>query len=774
MNDKQLEDLHAHFTELYGGQMLDETRPLEERHLTVLVNRRCLPAGPGGPAPRENGENPAKTVAGSSAETELRSVQECAKEVLYRQLKHLSLAMYLAMEKNKNWGSLGEQRVRISLCRNIMNIPNNREVTQFDTDRLRLIVDRCDASLGKKSAEEMDRYCEKKRISLFGKDFFDFPELGEFIKLFDAEYLFYSAGRLYGPKFIFGEVAYTQIDDTLIYTFLDEYIRSPHNDLSIAGRAIYSSNSIQIRRVALEAICFNKWQNFFETSKAERRRCLRHPNTAIREALKEKAMAWYGITGSGDFLKFKDKLLDAMTDGVIWHEFGHHVSEQPRDMDPVHRAVYFGEVQGGDVLDTLGELLAEWAPARGGKKGALIRFLETAGSDSKAAAAQFYMFLSDSWYVDEKEELFSLKSNCYLGLGLYFMGPGGAVNFKRMAREHGVIYEFLMGEFRRVVGRILGFLSRAAYVKDGRPLFYDDLETEILKSRQEKNPALTAEKMKEDFRYWENVLTFLSENDRKRFRVLMAQEAAALEHNILDMVTGGNTMEYRDSLRQYIVERCEEIGLYSPPMPVKIKKTIQKACEKLGIPQEEITRVYDRFNSIMDGKKYEAVIRYNGPPDPFIGVLQEMMLETGIGAILSGMLLGEGYESEKDYISLEECVKNELENIRDQLESGRYQQIDLLKVNKLYADLSLVQGMLPAIKFLGGGSLESKIKAIESVSFDNDAILEAVIPLRRGYMDWNTSQAVWRINQDLRPDEFMLLWTIDQDFLEFLFDAYAD
>jgi hypothetical protein len=82
--------------------------------------------------------------------------------------------------------------------------------------------------------------------------------------------------------------------------------------------------------------------------------------------------------------------------------------------------------------------------------------------------------------------------------------------------------------------------------------------------------------------------------------------------------------------------------------------------------------------------------------------------------------------------------------------------------------------MLNAIQFFDGGSLADKIKAVESASFDNDAILEAVIPLRRGYMDWNTIQAVFRINQDLRPDEFWLHWSVDRDFLEFLFEGYAD
>ncbi|MDR2738714.1 MAG: hypothetical protein LBB68_02650 [Treponema sp.] len=778
MKDEELDALHAHFTRKYGGQMLDESRPVEERHLGVLVDQNYRPrlAGSEGPPPPANGGSSAKTVAGMSsslcpsAAAELRSAQECAKEVLYRQLKNLSLAMYLCMDKNKDWGSMGKQRVSLSLCRNILKIPNNREVIQLDADRFFRIVDEQDAWLGRKSGDEMARYCKEKTVSLFGKDFYWFSELREFVKLFDAEYYFYSYAGSYGAEFIFGAVSWTQIDDTPIYTFLDEYTRSPSNCLSIAGR---SPSPMQIRKVSLEVIFFNKWEGFFRRTKAAQRRCLRHPNSAIRESLKERALTWYEITDPADLLRFKDKVLNNMGDGVIWHEFGHQISQ--RDMIPVHWALR-GNIRDDETVScALEELLAEWAPVRGGKKGAVIRFLEIADSDSKAASGLFYTFLSDNWYVDEEEEFLSLRSNSYLGLGLYFIEPDGSVNFDRMAREHGRIYGFLLDKFRRVMERLLDFLSHATFVKDGRLLCYDEVEAENLKSRQEKNAELTVEKIKEYDNYWKDVLACLkaSESEWKRFQDLIAQESALLEHDILALVTGGNTMQYINSLRSFIIDRCRKIGIYNPPNPTNIKKAVQKASEKLGVPQKKITQIYNRFDRIMNGEVYEADIKYDGPPDPFIYVLQEMMLETGMGAILSGMFLGKWCEPEERR-SLRRYIKNELEDLRNQIENEMYQQVDLLRVNKRYADPSLVKGILKGIKFYDGGSLEDKIKAVEPASFDNEALLEAFIPLRRGYMDWDTIEAVWRINQDLRPDEFMLQWSIDRNFLEALVEVYAE
>jgi hypothetical protein len=119
-----------------------------------------------------------------------------------------------------------------------------------------------------------------------------------------------------------------------------------------------------------------------------------------------------------------------------------------------------------------------------------------------------------------------------------------------------------------------------------------------------------------------------------------------------------------------------------------------------------------------------------------------------------------------------EYIKDELENIRDQLESEMYMEIDVLKINKKYNIKPMVEELLESITFFDGKKLKDKIKEITYEELKNDALMEVSIPLKRGYMDWNTSQAVWRINQDLRPDEFIMQWTIDKDFLESLIEVY--
>lgn len=45
-------------------------------------------------------------------------------------------------------------------------------------------------------------------------------------------------------------------------------------------------------------------------------------------------------------------------------------------------------------------------------------------------------------------------------------------------------------------------------------------------------------------------------------------------------------------------------------------------------------------------------------------------------------------------------------------------------------------------------------------------------PLLEGIPDWNTSRAVWAVNEMLRPDEFAMMWTVDELFLLYVGNEY--
>jgi hypothetical protein len=241
---------------------------------------------------------------------------------------------------------------------------------------------------------------------------------------------------------------------------------------------------------------------------------------------------------------------------------------------------------------------------------------------------------------------------------------------------------------------------------------------------------------------------------------------------LLKVISKNNSEKYNNSLREFIYEKYKEIGVLQEPKAVDYKVAVTQACEAMKMPEKVKQTVQERFEKISKGENYDISISYEGEKDPFIATIQEMMLKSGYGDIKAGMLMGEYADPEDTTEKKKDYVKNELENIRDQLESEMYMDVEQLKVNNKFNAKPMVEELLEKTTFFDGKRLKEKIKEVDYADLNSDALFEVFVPLKRGYMDWNTSQAVWRINQDIRPDEFIMQWTIDKDFLEALIQSY--
>jgi hypothetical protein len=749
----ELKNLHAQLTSRYGAALQDDSRSLEDRRLDKLVSRK---------------------VSQDKQEQEIISVREFVKEHLYRQLKELALIIYLAMDKRKDFGVMGEQRVSISFCRNILNIPNNREVTQFDADRFRRVLDECDKRNGNRSGDAYLAYVKDYALELFEKKYpyHSLVDINVLLDLLGAEYYLFSTLGAYAVSFILGSIEKREIEENKAFIILREYVRSPQFVLSIAAE-VYK-DATMIRQEACEVIFFNKWQKFFDQSKAERKRALHHVNSAIREGLKAKALAWYDAGKTEDVLEVRETFIQEMLDGIFWHEVGHHVSH--KDMDPVHHAFRSNIVEGEGVGTVLLEALADWAPARGQSKGAITRFAEIARTDVKRATRDLYVYMSDNWFVDEDEEFMSLMSNVLVGLAVYFINPDGSVDFARLNKEKEQIYNFFQKRCKVLLDKLLDIVRHATYEIGIHKVDYKTLEKELYKLYQNTRNARPLEELCKFSSFWVNMVGYLKKFSRagwEQYQAALNEEAGLLEQMILKVITKGNEDKYKNSLREYIVARSKEIGLIQLLPEVDSAAAVRAACDAMKMPDKIREQVQTRFEEIDKGKNYDISISYDGEKDPFIAVLQEMMLKSGYGDIKSGMLIGEYYNADASAEERKGYIKDELETLRDQLESEMYLEIDILRVNEKYPIRPMVEELLTTVAFFDGRKLAEKIRSVEYTSLDNDALMEVFIPLKRGYMDWNTSQAVWRINQDLRPEDFMLQWTVDKDFLEALIEAYS-
>ena len=760
LTDKELDNMHKLLTDKYGN-IIKEV--LENQNYSMDEKKKMF---------YKNIKNNNITFM-----QEINTISEFVKEYIYRTLKDLAFMIYLAMEKNDNYGVYGKERVIISFFRTILNIPCNREVTNFDLDRFNYILKIFEKENGDKTAEEYIELINNYYIEILGEKYTKdtYNEINNLAELLGSDYYLYSyISQIFNGGFIFGIWKKEKMFDYEYFVMQREYIRSPQEVLSVVAQI--HRESMFYREESIENIYFIKWQNYFNQSKIEKKKALKHINSSIRDSFKTKTIALYNAKNTTDMLKIKDIFITDMKDNIIYHEMGHLISYN--DMSPINLAFKTNLVSDGSVGHVILEALADWAPERDQKKGSFSRFIEISKDDRIRATRFIYTYMSDNWFLNEDEENYMvLMSNILVSLAIYFINNDGSVNFERIINEKDRIYQVFIEWYNIIVDKMITSIMNSMFDIGERKLDYIGLEKKLFEELKERKKINTLEEMREFSSFWLEVYIYLrdfSKNGWEQYKKILSIEANKLEMMVLGIISKGNDAKYKYSLKEYIIERSLEIGILKENQKIEYEKIIKRMCNQLKLSEENNEIILNKFKEILNGKKYNSSINYEGEKDMFIMVLQEMLIESGYGEIKSGMLYGVLYIYNNRYDDNKDFIKSELETLVEKLEEKMFLEINILKINRIYPVQQIIEKLLDEITLSNGIKLKEKIKSVEYIDFDNTALFEIFIPLKRGYMDWNTIQAVWRINDDIRPGDFFSEWTIDRDFLEALFERFSE
>jgi len=747
-NELSSDDRHKYFSAKYGRLLHDTSLTLEERKLKKLI---------------------AKTIPNQAdQEKEYLAVCQSTRDYLTGKLRDFSLLTYLSMRQRQDYGTMGEERTIVSLTRSILNI-YDREVNQWDVFRVENLLAECANRYAEETGGDYQNYLKNYNLVLFSHTYCHdlWREINHIFFLLESDdYLFRYANSDYGSEFIYGKVKILKKeDDERAFLIENEYVTSPLLTHTLAGR-VYN-NTMIIRKSSVNIIAHNKWSGVFKQTKAELKEALKHVNSSIREGLKYKALEHYGVKNSLEFNQNKEIWIEDMVTGLFYHENGHLSANA--EMNPIHKALYPIFYGADNIGSALVETLADYLP----EKGPFAKFLALSKTDKRRACGNIYVYMSDNWFLDEDEveEKFRCQSLLLIGLVYLFLNPDGSVNFERLEKDKKNIYISLTERFKDLCDRLISIFQHALYNLGDRVINYKTLENEIYDFFQYGRFANSLERLYEYTIFWEHIFQYLKKFSKEgydEYQKLMFDMNLEVEQMIL-----GLAQSNEKSLEDFIRGRSKENGVIQVLPNIDEYKAVKKACEALNLPASVQKKVRSEVKRIIDGKTIVASIteNFDGDADPFLTVLQEMMINSGYGGIESPILLGEFYEPYATSEEIKEYIKSELENLRDKIEGGMLDEIT--KLNVSYQIRYFVDELLAQVKFSNEESLSSKVKAIEyNMETENDAFMEVFVPIKRGFMDSNTALAVSQINQNIRPNEWEQWLIIDRFFLYELIEAY--
>lgn len=753
LNDAEIRQLCRSWGAVIAPAWSDPERPPERKALRAVLAERGL----------DDDGNASQVV-------------DLAYELIARFLDRAAMLQYLRMRETGDWTAYGEQRVAVSFCRHVVRVPTDREVTQFDADKLRRRVDEFWSGLGKPDAAALEGLLAESSLDFLGIEIpaWNLGSLNAYIEYLDCPWglrFGYEDGGYW--KFILGKMERYELDGVRIRVFGEERSRSPTEILSLAGFADADGRQVFIRMESIEVIYRNKWSRAASAPWADRRKEASHPLTAVRQGLKDRALSALGIKTDEDMARERGRILGLMRDSVAWNQAGILIKRSHPDKSFLRFPLYILAAMFGDVLSSSASVLADWIVAEGMDGATMPRLCRLARESPAVADFFFWMTLSDYWFPDEDEDRFPVLTDLSHALFLLVVDDGPSVDFARIESSMGPITKLLFSAQRRFVDDFTAFADGLDFVAGGRARklaeVYESFSrswrrrrgrTESLPERSQDHPEFGRD-------FWRHVSDAYPEQ-YSALKSRIESCSAALEGEALGYLRReGRAGEGDASLRAFILRRYRELGIIPAETRIDWAAFLDRALGELGLdpPRSEAARA--RWMGILGGTPLDLIVSYEGGRDPFLELLQDLLLKTGMGSLGRPTEAGECFPATGTEAERSSFIVEELESVRDQIESEMYLGIDLLEVNERL-DRDLTEKALAELSFSDGSPLAGRIKEVRYAASPGDSLYRIHVPLYPGMMDWATSQAVWRANTEIRPDEFIMQWTIDGLFLEAL------
>jgi hypothetical protein len=753
LNDAEIRQLCQSWGSVIAPAWTDPERPPERKALRAILAERGL----------DEGGN-------------VSQVLDLAYELIARFLDRAAMLQYLYMRETGEWTVYGEQRVAISFCRHVMRVPTDREVTQFDADKLVRRIDEFWNGLGKPDKAALEGLLAESSLDFLGIDIpaWNLGSLNAYIEYLDCPWglrFGYEDGGYW--KFILGEMERYELGGVKIRVFGKERSRSPTEILSLAGFTDADGKQVFIRMESVEVIYKNKWSGAPSASWSERRREASHPLTAVRQGIKDRALSALGIGTEEDMARERGRVLRLMRDNIAWNQAGILIKRSHPDKSFLRFPLYLLAAMFGDVLSASASVLADWIVADGKDGATMSRLCRLARESPAEADFFFWMTLSDYWFPDKDEDRFPALTDLSHALFLLVVDEGLSVDFARIESSMEPITKLLLSAQRRFVDDFTAFADGLDFVAGGRAQKFAGVYESFSRSwrrrrgRTERLPEKSSDHPEFGRDFWRRVSDAYPEQ-YAALKSRLESCSAALEGEVLGYLRReGRAGEGDASLRAFILRRYRELGIIPPETRIDWSAFLDRALGELGLepPRSEAARA--GWMDILEGTPLDLIVSYESERDPFLELLQDLLLKTGLGSIGQPIEAGECFPATGTEAERSSFIVEELENLRDQIESEMYLVIGLLEVNERL-DRILTEEALGEVRFSDGSPLADKIKEVRYAASPSDSLYRIHVPLYPGMMDWATSQAVWRANAEIRPDEFIMQWTIDELFLEVL------
>ena len=374
-------------------------------------------------------------------EEDLKKVLFSIEKSIFKQVYYYAHLIYYIMEESGNWGEAGEQQIKLSFCRNLLDKDPEIPLVQDDASDFLAKVEENIVKLGIKeiSLDEAKKQLKDTKFVVFDHIYSSYKanEINRVLSFLGSDKFLQSGFYGEEKEFIFGKGS---LEHKLGYDIVyleKELSRTPNNIIAMA--AIIGNREIFIRKESLKTIFVQKWLEIFNYDEDEKFDIKTNIYRNISEGIKNKTLSLYNVKEKADLERVSEKFINEMGETILYHELGHGITQH--DILPLENAA-IGEatkILGENIYTSMLEFLADFAPPFEGIIGPIHNMIQISKKDRKKAERMYYMYFSDTWFFDTTDEYMYIYSDLMALILLKYIDHNQEVNFEQL--EHDISFE---------------------------------------------------------------------------------------------------------------------------------------------------------------------------------------------------------------------------------------------------------------------------------------------------------------------------------------------
>lgn len=499
----------------------------------------------------------------------LRSLRDVVEAKLYALCEFYAVGQYTWMQRTQKWTEAGQDRVKLSYIRLLLDIPVDEEVSfsaysEFE-EKIRVKQQRY--HIDSMETADLDKKIRYPKIELFGKTFLDVdvPKINLLLEIVESprRMMLGDSGGLKG--IVFGVARSEKYGKYSVYFFEKEEMRTPNNVHYIV--AMIDHDQIAIRQEVCRYVFYNKWVPVGEQDLFQIEMLRGQDEENIAEKIKQIVKKLF--VGEGDGFKEKEnEFVTLMVENLLYHELSHDVLEESNISYLESKVVEGLSTESETILSVMTEILTEWMPLTHGLKGPLRNIVDVAlAGDQNRAKKMLFMYLSDAWFLDTDTRFMYSYTYVMFIILVNYIEPDGEVDFLVLNRDFKSIFEFLAGWYRSSATELILQVKQITYSSDGKTYSYQDLEFIVsmyVRLLEVEDNIKGRDERDREANYWMNFYGQLKYRDQsaldKIIHFVRTKENDLYAKLMERFATPADREKYGMDIRQYVIDAMKRKG----------------------------------------------------------------------------------------------------------------------------------------------------------------------------------------------------------------------